>query len=164
MILVGLFAFAALDASSLAVADVGFLADASRFAWSFLAFLGHLRFAVDQIRQRGAAAGQAVQLGGHWIVDVGLAVAVAFVFCNSFHDVSNWRLAVGGSHALALSVLQESFLTEASDHAVLGADRARVGVGASGWAGGAAGVENFVLTAFVRRQHHGLRELDMRAL
>jgi len=57
-------------------------------------------------------------------------------------------LAVGGSDANALGVFQESFLAEATDDAVLGADRARVRVGAGGRAGGAAFVEDFVFTAF----------------
>lgn len=78
--------------------------------------------------------------------------------------MGNWGFAVGGSHAFALGVFQESFLAEASNHAVLGADWAWVGIVAGGWASSAAGVENFVLTALVWRQHHGLRELDMGAL
>lgn len=56
-------------------------------------------------------------------------------------------LALVGRHAKAASVSQMSFLAEASDNAVLGADRAGVGVGAVRSASGAAGVELLVVGA-----------------
>jgi len=62
-----------------------------------------------------------------------------------------------------LGIFQVSFLAKAADDAVPGADRARVRVGASGWAGGAAGTEDFVFTAlFDWWQHHkgGRRRVD----
>jgi hypothetical protein len=46
--------------------------------------------------------------------------------------------AVGGWYADALSILQESFLAEASDDAVAGANWARMRVGAGGGASGTA--------------------------
>jgi len=62
-----------------------------------------------------------------------------------------------------LGIFQVSFLAEAADDAVPGADRSRVRVGARGWAGGAAGTEDFVFTTFFDRcQHHkvGRRRVD----
>lgn len=148
------------DAQALAVADVGLHADASRFAFDFLAFLRDLRRTVDHVRQRRTAAGQAVQLGSDWVVNVGLAVGRAFVDWFRCHGD---RGAVGSSHAFALVVLQESFLAEASNDAVLGAHWAWVWVGAGGRAGGSAGVEHLVLTALVWWQHHERRSFNSRA-
>lgn len=50
--------------------------------------------------------------------------------------------------ARALIVSQIAFFAKATDHAVLGADRARVRVGAGGRTGGAAFFEDFVDWAF----------------
>jgi len=47
-----------------------------------------------------------------------------------------------------LSVLQESFLAKASDDAIASADRARMWVGACGWACSSARQENFIGIAF----------------
>lgn len=57
-------------------------------------------------------------------------------------------IAFAGLDADALIVPQIALIAEASDHAVLGADRARVGVGAGGRASGAARFEVFVGRAF----------------
>jgi len=53
-----------------------------------------------------------------------------------------------------LGVFQESFLAEATDDALSGADSVGVRIGARGRAGGAARVEDFVLTAFLDRWEH----------
>jgi len=58
------------------------------------------------------------------------------------------RLTVGGFNTFALSIFQESFFASASDDAVLCADRARMGIGACGWACSSARQENFVGFAF----------------
>jgi len=63
--------------------------------------------------------------------------------------------ALVGRHAKAVSVSQVSFLAEASDDAVLGADRAGMGVGAVRGARGAAGVEFLVVGAFREGVGHG---------
>jgi hypothetical protein len=57
-------------------------------------------------------------------------------------------IAFAGLDADALIVPHITLFAEAADHAVLGADRARVGVGAGGSASGAARVEIFVGRAF----------------
>lgn len=130
-------AFVDLDASSIGVADVWLLAHASGSAFAFQAFLGELRFAVDQEGQRGVAAGQAVQLFTAVAEDFAIAGALTrWLDCRRHHGLGSF--AVGSWHADALGVLQESFLAEASDDAVLGADRAGMGVGAGRWAGGSA--------------------------
>jgi len=59
---------------------------------------------------------------------------------------------------------QESGFAEATDDAVLGADPTRVWVGAGGWAGGSASVENFVLFAlrnfwWISEELHSFRGL-----
>jgi len=56
-------------------------------------------------------------------------------------------LAFAGLNAETETVSQKSFLAEASDDTVLGADRAWVGVGASGCAGRTAWIEHFVIRA-----------------
>jgi hypothetical protein len=162
----GLVAFLAFNAVSFAVADVGMFANASRLLGHVQALLGHLRGAVDHERQWGSARGHAVQLSADWIVDVDLTVARAFLDWDSwggFHLSQGASASVGGD-AFAHGVLQVSFLAEASNHAVLGADWAWVRVVAGGWAGGAAGVEDLVLAALVGWQHHELSWLDSWAL
>lgn len=57
-------------------------------------------------------------------------------------------IAFTGGHADTVGVSQHTFLAEASNDAVLGADWARVGVGAGGGASGATWVEYFVVGAF----------------
>lgn len=59
-------------------------------------------------------------------------------------------------------MFQISFLAEASDHAILGADGAWVWVGACGWASGSARVEDFVIPAD-RWHHHELDQVHFRA-
>jgi len=54
-------------------------------------------------------------------------------------------IALGGWHADATSISQMTFFAEASDNAVLGANRARMWVGAGGGAGRAAWIENFIV-------------------
>jgi len=56
--------------------------------------------------------------------------------------------ALAGWYADTLSISQKTFFAEASDDAVLGADRAGVGVGACGCACRAAWIENFGVWAF----------------
>jgi len=163
-------AFLHFNASSVGVAEVRLLADASGGAFAFQAFPGDLRFAVDQERQWGVAAGQAVQL----LTARAENFAVAGALTLRLHGRGVQRdvdglgsFAVGGWDASAVGVLQESFLAEASDDALLGADWAGVGVGAGGWAGGTARVEDFVFTAFRGWwQHHerGVHWVDFRAL
>ena len=160
-------AFVDFDASSIGVADVWLLAHASGSAFAFQAFLGELGFAVDQEGQRGVAAGQAVQLFTAVAEDLAIAGALTrWLDCRRHHGLGSF--AVGGWHADALGVLQESFLAEASDDAVLGADRAGMGVGAGRGAGGSARVELFVGAALRDWwQHHergGWDWVDLRAL
>jgi len=69
-------------------------------------------------------------------------------------SVKKIRLTIGGFHANALSVLQESFLAKASDDAIASADWARVGIGAGGWACGSARQEDFIGIAFRDRWQH----------
>jgi len=142
-------------------------AEASRRAFGFLAPFGHLGIAVDHEGQRGAAAGHAVQLGSAFVEEFAIVSAVGLrvdddrsrteMKFGRVHDDRAWAehkvgrgdvgFAVGSGHAFALCVFQVSFLAEAADDAVLGADGARVGIGAGGRAGGAARVENFIFAA-----------------
>jgi len=64
-------------------------------------------------------------------------------------------IAFGGWHANATSISQMTFITEASDDAVLGANWARIWIGAGGSASGAAWIEKFIVWAF----WFGLRKL-----
>lgn len=64
-------------------------------------------------------------------------------------------IALGGWYANATSVSQMTFVTKASDDAVLGTNWARFGIGAGRGASGAAGIEKFIGRAF----GFGLREL-----
>jgi hypothetical protein len=64
-------------------------------------------------------------------------------------------IAFGGWDANATSISQMTFVTEASDDAVLGANRARIGIGAGRSARRAAWIEKFIVRAF----WFGLREL-----
>jgi len=171
-----MIAFGPFDALSVGVTKVRLFANASGSAFAFQAFVGDLRLAVDQEWKRSVATGQAVQL--FTALSEGFAVAIALTlrlsgrFEQGDVDWSAWirvgRGAVGGWHANALSVFQESFLAEASDDAVAGADRARLRVGAGGGASGTARMENFIFTAFGNRwQHHersGWDWVDLRAL
>jgi hypothetical protein len=63
--------------------------------------------------------------------------------------------ALAGLHADTVGVSQMAFLAEASNDAVLGADGARMGFGAGRGAGGAAGLEFFVVGAFRGAVGHG---------
>jgi len=77
-------------------------------------------------------------------------------------NVNQIRLTVGGFNTFALSIFQESFFAGASDDAILSADRARMGIGACGWACSSASQENFVGFAFRHRwEHHERFELDL---
>jgi hypothetical protein len=72
------------------------------------------------------------------------------------------RLTVGGFNTNALSIFQESFLAKASDDAIASADRARMWVGACGWACSSACQENFVGIAFGHWwKHHERFRLDL---
>lgn len=163
-------AFLHFNASPVGVAEVRLLADASGGALAFQAFPGDLRFAVDHEWQGGVAAGQAVQL----LAARAENFAVAGALTLRLHgrgvqgDVDGLgSFAVSGWYAHAVGVLQESFLAEASDDALSGADRAGMRVGAGGWASGTARVEHFVFTAFRGWwQHHerGVDWVDFRAL
>jgi hypothetical protein len=64
-------------------------------------------------------------------------------------------IALDGWHAHATSIPQMTFIAEASDDALFGANRAWIGIGAGGSACGAAGIEKFIVRAF----GFGLREL-----
>lgn len=64
-------------------------------------------------------------------------------------------IALGGWHADAASITQMTFITEATDDAVLGANWAWMGIGAGGGACRAAWIEKFIGRAF----GFGLREL-----
>jgi len=64
-------------------------------------------------------------------------------------------IAFGWGHAYATSISQMTFITEASDDALLGTNRARIRIGAGGGASGAAWIEKFIVGAF----WFGLREL-----
>jgi hypothetical protein len=158
---VDLLAFLAFNASSIGVADERLFADATGRAHAFQTPLGYLRGSVDQERQRGVATGQAVQLGSAFAEHFAIAGALTLRLQRRLvqGDVNRavrggGGVAVGGGDANALSVFQVSFLAEAADDALSGADRARVRVGARGRAGGAAGVEHFVFTAFLDWWEH----------
>lgn len=128
-------ALLAFNALTIRIAIVREFADAAGGAFLFLAFFGNLRNAVDQKRQRGTAAGHTVHLGAA-IFHVHFAITAALAF--SF-DWGVDSLAVGSLHADAMFIFQISFLAEAADDAVLGADWTWMGVGAGGRAGSAAG-------------------------
>lgn len=144
-------ALLAFNALTIRIAVVREFANAASGAFLFLAFLGDLRNAVDQVWQRGAAAGHAVHLGAA-IFHVHFAVTAALAFCL------DWGVdgqAVSSCHADALFIFQISFLAEAADDAVLGAHWAWMGVGACGWAGGAAGAVLLIgIALWDWRQHH----------
>ena len=164
------------DALAVGVADVRLLADACGNAAAFQAFLGHLRSTVDHERQRGVAAGQAVQLGAALVEEFAVAGALILILHGRLEqgDV-DWSSrigflgdAVGGLDADAQIVSQVSFLAEASDDAVLGADRAGMRVSAGRRAGRTARAEDFVFVAFGDWwQHHEVgrrNRVDLRAL
>jgi len=169
---VGVVAFVTFNALSIGVADVRFLANASRRAIAQQAFPGYLRSTVNQVWQRHVAAGQAVQLGATFAEDFAITGALSLWLHGRLvqGDVDGaGGFAVGSSHADAVSVFQVSFLAEAADDALSSADRARLGVSAGGWAGGTARVEDFVFTAFRDWwEHHERRHwwdrVDLRAL
>jgi len=140
-------ALAAFNALSIAVADVRAVADASGLWRDFLAFLGNLRDAHDQVRRRGVAGGHAIHLRGDGIIDVRFAIRWAFLGWFRSQSSTEWTIAVLGSHAYAVGGLQESFFAEASDNAVPGANRARVRIFAGGRASSAAGAELLVHAA-----------------
>jgi len=63
------------------------------------------------------------------------------------HSIFGFDAAVFRLNAHALVVFQETRFAKAADDAVASADRARVRVGARGWASGSASEENFVIFA-----------------
>jgi len=63
------------------------------------------------------------------------------------HYFGSWHAASFRMNAHTLFVFQESRFAEATDDAVASADRARVRVGACGWACGSTRLENFVFFA-----------------
>jgi hypothetical protein len=63
------------------------------------------------------------------------------------HGFGSWHAASFRMNADTIFVFQESGFAKATDDAIAGADRARMRIGASGWAGGSAGEENFVFFA-----------------
>ena len=79
------------------------------------------------------------------------ALTVFFIITANFgchgRGFGSWHAASFRMDADTIFVFQESGFAETTDDAVLGADRARVRVGASGWASGSAGEENFVFFA-----------------
>jgi hypothetical protein len=85
----------------------------------------------------------------------GLEFLVVGALGNFKVQRSFWGFAFVGWHAEAEFGSQVTWLAEASDDAVLGADRARVGVGAGRGAGGAAGLEFFVVGALGDFEFHG---------
>lgn len=152
-VLSGLIAFFSLHALAVGMAHVRMFAHAGGGALAFQAFLGHLRVTVDQESRWCVATGHAVQLTTA-LLDVHFAITGAL--CLRFHGQVVFRgVAIGGRHADALLVFQVTFLAEASDHAVLGADGAWMWVGAGGWASSAACTEDFVGGAFHHWWHHG---------
>jgi hypothetical protein len=91
----------------------------------------------------------------------GSATKEDFVFfaCADFwresEESDGWCVAFGLGHAYATSVSQMTFVTEASDDAVLGANWAGIGIGAGWGASRAAWIEKFIVRAF----GFGLRQL-----
>jgi hypothetical protein len=79
------------------------------------------------------------------------ALTVFFIITAHFgchgRGFGSWHAASFRMDAYTIFVFQESGFAEATDDAVLGANRARMRVGARGWAGGSAGEENFVFFA-----------------
>jgi len=125
--------------------------------WDRRAFAGHNAFA--GLRSDVSLFAGAALDADAWADGVGvLARAIASFALTEFlvvsahlwwhrHGFFGWDAAVLRSGADALFVLQVAGLAEASDHAVLRAGGAGVGLGAGGRAGGAAGQEHFVFFA-----------------
>lgn len=101
-------------------------------------FGAHARFRVFAGRRASGAARQE---------DLVFFALRQFGWIGEEHVVLS-SVAFAGLDAGALTVSQITLIAEASDHAVLGADRARVRVGAGGSTRGAARVEVFVGRAF----------------
>jgi hypothetical protein len=85
----------------------------------------------------------------------GLEFLVVGALGNFKVQRSFWGFAFVGWHAEAEFRPQVTWLAEASDDAVLGADRAGMGIGAGRGAGGAAGLEFFVVGALGDFEFHG---------
>jgi len=132
-----------LDANTLVVLQVAGLAEAADDAVASADRAGM------GVRAGGRASGAAGQedflffAGGdfRWVGEELLGVLDGF--------------ALTSRHAQTLAISQKTFFAEASDDAVLGTDRARIGVGAGRGASGSAGVEFLVF----RASRSGLREL-----
>jgi len=145
----GMVALLTFNALTIRIAVVRELADAAGGAFHFLAFLGDLRNAVDNVWQRAAATFHAIHLGTAVFIEY-FAVTAALAFSL------DWGVfqAVSSRYADAVFVFQIAFLAEATDHAVPGANWAWMWVGAGGWAGSAACAEFFVGIALGDWRHH----------
>jgi len=73
-------------------------------------------------------------------------IITTYLGCHG-RGFGGWHAASFRMNAYTIFVFQESGFAEATDDAVAGADRARMRISASGWAGGSAGEENFVFFA-----------------
>jgi hypothetical protein len=130
-------------------------------AWScfhLLAFWWNDDFVLFHPWQWCIATLHAVELSSQIIVDVdfafGRAQDVITVWMGdslSFHFL---HFAIGSSHAFTIGVSQISFLAEASNDAVPGADGAWMWIIAGGWASSAAGLEYFGFFADWWHDHH----------
>jgi hypothetical protein len=160
-------AFFTFDAFAFFVTIVWEAADASSAWFHFFAFLWNDNSATDHVWQWGIATLHAVVLSSQIIFDVNFAISWAqdivaiWSVIRKWH--SNWFLAIGGWHAHSISMFQVSLFAEASNHAVLGADWARMWVVAGGWACSSAGFEYFIFLANWWH-HHQVECVDFWAL
>jgi len=72
------------------------------------------------------------------------------------HGFDGWHAASFRTDADAVFIFQKSGFAEATDDAIASADRARMWVGARGWASGSASEEHFVV--FALRHFRGISE------
>jgi hypothetical protein len=105
----------------------------------------------DRARVRVGAGGRA---GGSASFEHFIFFALRNFWWISEH-LHSLGVALSGWHADATSISQMTFITEASDDALFGANWAWIGVSAGGGASGAAGIEKFIVWAF----WFGLRKL-----
>lgn len=103
-----------------------------------------------------ASAARNADTWAHWVgvfasTIASFALTVFFIITTDLrsdrHGFGSWNAASFRMNAHTIFVFQESGFAEATDDAVESADRARVRVGAGGWASGSTTEEDFIFFA-----------------
>lgn len=149
-------AFLAFNAFALFITNVWETADASRSWFHCFAFWWNDNFALFHPWQRCITVLHAVQFGCLVTIQIDFAISWAqdIIAVWSGDGRFNWKFAVSGSNAHAVGVSQKTFLAEASNDAVLGANSAWVWVVACSWTSSSTGFEYFIVLADWWWHHH----------